>query len=216
MYAFVNGPLVWIAFAVLVFGSLWQIVSLYKMSRRTDKVFYDHYNPGAAAGSIWAWLMPFGSRSWREHPGLTLGTFAFHICLILVPLFALGHAVTLEFNRGIGWPSLPDGVADKMTLVFLAAALFLLIRRFVVPQVRIVTEPKDIVVWCITVLPFLTGYLSAHKMLLDPDTMLLLHVFSGCLMLICIPFTKLAHVFLFFMTRAFIGSEFARRGTKTW
>ena len=41
MYAFVNGPLVWIAFAVFVLGSLWQIMSLYKMSTRTDKVFYD-------------------------------------------------------------------------------------------------------------------------------------------------------------------------------
>jgi nitrate reductase gamma subunit len=216
MYAFVTGPLVWIAFAVLILGSLWQIVSLYKMSKRTDKVFYDHYNPGAAAASVWAWLMPFGSRSWREHPGLTAGTFAFHVCLIAAPIFALGHAVTLEFNFGLKWPSLADGIVDKMTLVFLGAALFLLVRRMVVPQVKIVTEPKDYLVWAVTVLPFLTGYLSYHKMLLDPDTMLLLHALSGCLMLILIPFTKLAHVFLFFMTRAFIGSEFARRGTKTW
>src|SRR5512142_1645000 len=150
MYAFVNGPLVWIAFGVVVFGSIWQIASLYKMSRRTDKVYYDHYNPGAAAASIWAWLLPFGSRSWREHPGLAAGTMVFHICLLAVPLFALGHTVTLEFNRGIAWPSLSDAVADKMTLVFFAAALFLLIRRFVLPQVRIVTECKDIVVWVIT------------------------------------------------------------------
>ena len=216
MYAFVNGPLVWIAFAVFVLGSLWQIVSLYKMSKRTDKVFYDHYNPGAASASVWSWLMPFGSRSLRENPGLAAGFFVFHVCLIVAPLFALGHAVTLEFNRGIPWPSLPDKAVDIMTLVFLASAVFLLARRFVLPQVRIVTEPKDYFVWIVTVLPFLTGYLSANKLLLDPDTMLMLHVLSGCLMLILIPFTKLAHAFLFFMTRAFIGSEFARRGTKTW
>ena len=216
MYAFVNGPLVWIAFGVFILGSIWQIATLYKMSRRTDKVYYDHYNAGAAAGSVWVWLMPFGSRSWRENPVLTLGTFAFHACLILTPLFALGHAVTLEHDRGIAWVSLPDAVADKMTLVFLAAALFLLIRRFVLPHVRIVTECRDIVVWVIAVLPFVTGYMCAHKLLLDPDLMLMLHVMTGCLMLISIPFTKLAHMFLFFMTRAFIGSEFARRGTKTW
>ncbi len=216
MYAFVNGPLVWIAFGVFVFGSLWQVISLYKMSKRTDKVFYDHYNSGAAAASVWAWLLPFGSRSLREHPGMALGTFVFHLCLILVPLFALGHATTLEFNRGIAWPALPDGAADAMTLLFLAAAAFMLIRRFALPQVRIVTECKDYVVWVITVLPFVTGYMSYHKMLLDPDTMLMLHVLTGCLMLVCIPFTKLSHMFLFFMTRAFIGSEFARRGTKTW
>ncbi len=216
MYAFVNGPLVWIAFAVFVLGSIWQVTALYKMSQRTDKVFYNHYDAGAARGSVLAWLMPFGSRSWREHPGLTVLTFAFHICLLAAPLFALGHAATLEFNRGIGWPSLPDSVVDAMTIVFMVAAAGLLIRRFVVPQVRIVTEPKDIVVWIITVLPFVTGFMAAHKMLLDPDTMLLVHAASGCLMLICVPFTKLAHAFLFFISRAYIGSEFARRGTKTW
>jgi len=216
MYAFVNGPLIWIALAVLVLGSLWQIVSLVKMSKRTDKVFYQHYNAGGAAASVWAWMMPFGSRGWREHPGLALVTFIFHICLILTPLFALGHATTLQFNRNIGWPSLPDHVINVATLIFLVCALVLLIRRVVAPQVRIVTEPKDIVLWVIVVLPFLTGYLSANTTLLSPDFMLMLHVLTGCLMLICIPFTKLAHVFLFFMTRAFIGSEFARRGSKTW
>jgi nitrate reductase gamma subunit len=216
MYAFVNGPLVWIAFAVFVVGSLWQAMSLYKMSKRTDKVFYDHYNPGAAGASIWAWLLPLGSRSFRENPAMGLGFFVFHVCLILTPLFALGHAVTFEYNRGIHWPSISDSLADAMTLVFLAAALFMLARRFVLPHVRIVTEPKDYFIWLVTVLPFLTGFLCHHKLLLDPDTMLLVHVFTGCLMLILLPFTKLAHAFLFFMTRAFIGSEFARRGTKTW
>ena len=216
MYAFVNGPLVWIAFGVLVFGGAWQIMSLIGRSRQTDMVFFNHADYGAAATSIMAWLFPFGSRSWREHPGITVLTFTFHICLIVTPLFALGHAVTLEINRGIGWPSLSDKAVDIMTLIFLAAALGLLVRRMVVPEVRIVTGPVEYVFWAVTVLPFVTGYLSAHKMLLDPDTMLMVHVLSGCLMLILLPFTKLAHAFLFFMTRAFIGSEFARRGTKTW
>ena len=216
MYAFVNGPLVWIAFGVLVIGGAWQIASLIAQSRRTDKVFYDHANAGVALTSILAWLVPFGSRSWRENPGTTILTFTFHICLIVAPLFALGHTATLEMNRGIAWPSLSDKVVDTMTLVFMAAAVGLLIRRFVLPEVRIVTGCVDYLFWAVTVLPFLTGYLSAHKMLLDPDTMLTLHVLSGCLMLILLPFTKLAHAFLFFMSRAFIGSEFARRGTKTW
>lgn len=216
MYAFVNGPLVWIAFCVLILGGIWRIASLIAQSRRTDRVFYDHANAGAALTSILAWLVPFGSRSWREHPGTTILTSAFHICLIAAPLFALGHTATLAMNRGIAWPSLPDGVVDAMTLVFMAAALGLLIRRFVVPEVRIVTECVDYVFWAVTFLPFLTGYLAAHKLLLAPDTMLLLHVLSGCVMLILLPFTKLAHAFLFFMSRAFIGSEFARRGTKTW
>ena len=216
MFAFVNGPLVWIAFAVFILGSIWQINSLLAAARQTDKVFYNHANSGAAFASVLAWMLPFGSRSWREQPGITALTYAFHLPLVLVPLFALGHTVTLEYNLGIKWPSFSDGTTDALTLVFLAAAVALLVRRFVVPAVKIVTTCNDYVVWVVTVLPFVTGYLLAHKMVADPDVMLLLHALSGCLMLILVPFTKLAHAFLFFLTRAFIGSEFARRGTKTW
>jgi nitrate reductase gamma subunit len=160
--------------------------------------------------------VPFASHGWREHPGTTLLTFVLHVCLIAVPLFALGHAVTLDYNWGVPWPSLPDGLADAMTLLFLAAAAALLIRRLVLPQVRIVTVPADYVLWAVTVLPFITGYLAAKGYLLPPDTMLMVHIFLGGVMLICLPFTRLAHAFLFFFTRTFIGSEFARRGTRTW
>ncbi|EPR41965.1 hypothetical protein dsx2_2969 [Desulfovibrio sp. X2] len=216
MYDFVNGPFLWIAFAVLLFGSAWQIGSLVLRSRRTDKIFFDHARPGWMFSSIVNWLIPYGSRSWREHPGTTLLTFAFHFCLIFAPLFALGHVVTLAYNWGMGWPSVSDPVTDGLTIVFLIAAAGLLVRRLTKPEVRIVTGPADWLLWAVTVLPFLTGYLAAHKLLLAPDTMLMVHVLTGGIMLICLPFTRLAHAFLFFFGRAFIGSEFARRGTKTW
>jgi nitrate reductase gamma subunit len=216
MYAFVNGPFLWIAFSVFIAGSLWQIAALLIRSRRTDRVFYNHADAGAAAASVFAWLVPFASRGWREHPGTTAITFVFHVCLIALPLFALGHTVTLDYNVGLGWPNLPDSLVDALTLVFLAAAAALLVRRMVLPQVRIVTGPADYLLWAVTVLPFLSGYLAANGLLLPPDTMLLIHVLAGGVMLICLPFTRLAHAFLFFFTRSFIGSEFARRGTKTW
>jgi hypothetical protein len=47
--------------------------------------------------------------------------------------------------------------------------------------------------------------------------MVILHMLSGELMLILIPFTKLSHMVFFFLSRAHIGSEFGeRRGTVTW
>jgi len=42
--------------------------------------------------------------------------------------------------------------------------------------------------------------------------MVILHMLFGQIMLIAIPFTRLAHMFYFFMTRAWMGSQMQ----KTW
>jgi nitrate reductase gamma subunit len=89
-------------------------------------------------------------------------------------------------------------------------------RRIVAPEVKIVTTAYDYVLLAIALAPFITGYLAYHQWF-HYKTMLILHVLSGEVMLVAIPFTKLSHMFLFFFTRAHIGSEFGqRRGAVTW
>ncbi|MGQ9484627.1 MAG: hypothetical protein ACUVSA_06505 [Desulfosoma sp.] len=47
--------------------------------------------------------------------------------------------------------------------------------------------------------------------------MMVLHVLSGEVLLVLIPFTKLGHMVQFFFARAFIGFEMgARRGARAW
>jgi nitrate reductase gamma subunit len=49
------------------------------------------------------------------------------------------------------------------------------------------------------------------------ETVMILHLLTAHLILILIPFTKLAHMILFFFTRAFIGFEMGgRRGARSW
>jgi hypothetical protein len=44
-----------------------------------------------------------------------------------------------------------------------------------------------------------------------------LHILSGEIMLIALPFTKLGHMLFFFLYRFLIGSEYSFvRGTRTW
>ena len=59
--------------------------------------------------------------------------------------------------------------------------------------------------------------LSAYHQWGDYQTMIVLHMLTGQLMLIAIPFTKLGHMVFFFFVRILIGSEFSFwRGNRMW
>jgi len=117
---------------------------------------------------------------------------------------------------GVSLPSLPEYLADYMTIALLIAALFLLLRRIIRPEVRILSSAWDYFLLVLTSLPFVTGVLAYHQ--IGPYMlMLVLHVLSAEVLLIVIPFSKLGHVILFFFSRAFIGFEMGtRRGARTW
>jgi len=215
MYEFVRGPLLWITFIVFVGGMIYRIVSLVHLSTRRDQVIYNHMNASWAFRSIFHWLLPFNQTA-KQYPVYTFVAFLFHICLLGIPIFLLAHNILWYESWGISWWSLPENLADYLTLVMLGAILFLLIRRAVLPYVRIVTSPTDYLFLLVVALPFLTGYLAYHQYI-HYKTLLIIHILSGELMLMLIPFTKLAHMALFFFSRALIGMEFGeRRGTTTW
>jgi hypothetical protein len=64
--------------------------------------------------------------------------------------------------------------------------------------------------------PFVTGYFAYHQWFNYP-LFLNLHIFSGEIMLVAIPFTRLSHMIFSPFTRAYMGSEFgAVRHAKDW
>lgn len=216
MYEFVSGPLVWVAFIVFIGGMIIKTVGYINLSKKKDKVVYNHLNLDWSMRSIFRWLIPFGSRGMRENPVLTIAGFVFHVCLLAAPLFLLGHNILWDEAWGISLWSMPDKVADWMTLFLIAAAIVLIIRRVVLPEVKIVTTSTDYILLAIACAPFITGYMAYHQWM-DARTITIIHILCGELMLIAIPFTKLSHMILFFLSRAHIGSEFGeRRGTVTW
>lgn len=216
MYEFVTGPLAWVAFGVFIVGMIAKIIYLLGLAGKKDKVVYNHLSLGWSLRSIFHWIIPFGSRSMRQKPISTVASFVFHICLLATPLFLLAHNIMWEQSWNVSLWSLSEQIADYMTLALIGAAVILLVRRFVSPEVKIVTSAYDYVLLGIVVAPFITGYLAYHQWF-DYKTILIIHILCGEAMLIAIPFTKLSHVLLFFLTRAHIGSEFGqRRGATTW
>ena len=216
MYEFVTGPLAIIAFAVFFIGLIWRFIWYVKgLNWQMDRVSYGEnvsYGAKGAIRSIVRWLLPFGTHSWRFYPGFTVMVFAFHLCLLITPVFLLGHNLLLEERWGVRLPALPEALADIMTLAVMVAAFFIFLRRMALPEVRILTKTYDIVLILIAVAPFLTGFLAYHQ-LGDYKFWLIAHILCGEIMLVAIPFTKLSHFILFFLSRAQIGMDFGiKRG----
>ena len=215
MYQLARGPLVWVAFAAFFGGILWQLVSRLSLARK-DKVVYAYWDLKSGLRSVFHWVVPMGSRSMRMRPFFTLLSFSFHLCLLLTPLLAMGHAVLWQQSWGVSWWSLPAWVADVMTLWVIVAAAVFMLRRVAAPEVRKVTTWRDYLVVLLVVSPFLTGFI-AHQQWLPYRAMIIVHIVSGVAWLAAIPFTRLSHAIWFVFTRSYMGSEFgAVRHARDW
>ena len=206
----------WAVFIVFLGGLVVRLIVLFRISRRKDRIIYNHMSLKWGIKSILHWLIPWGSASMRNQPVFTLMVFFFHITLLGVPLFLAAHNILWDEAFGVSLWSMPDHWADGLTVLCIGTVLFLLIRRLVRPEVRILTSIWDYALLFITVLPFLTGFLAYHQF--GPyQPMMILHILLGEVLLVLIPFSKLGHMFLFFFSRAFIGFEMgARRGARPW
>jgi ferredoxin len=125
--------------------------------------------------------------------------YVFHICLFAVPIWLSGHIVLLSESRlEWDWAALPDAWADGMTILVVLLALFFLIRRVIVPNVRSGSTVSDLILIVITGLPFISGYFLTHGTLdsvaFFEEHMTVIHILSGEVMIV-------TAVFLFCRTR---------------
>ncbi len=216
VYAFVVGPLAWFAWGVFILGSAYRLVSMYQLAKAKDGSSLHYMSFKYGMRSIFAWLNPSGTLGWQRNPWTAMMTFVFHICLVIVPLFLLGHVVLWDQFFGISWPTLPDQIADIMSIVVVVCCIYFGLRRFLQKDVAYLTTGKDWIALAVPALVFLTGVLSYHE-IGDAKVMLILHILCGEIMLMSIPFTRLSHMLFGLFTRAYMGSEFGGvRRCKDW
>ncbi len=216
MYNFVTGPLVWFSFSVFFIGLLIRAV-LYingldsKLDRVTYKVNVSH-GIKEAVRSVFYWLLPFGTKGWRSQPAMAVLFFIFHFGVIFTPIFLTAHIMMLNESWGISWVSIPDSVADIFTIVVIITFVFLVLRRILLAEVRILTNFSDYLVLIIAVAPFLTGFMAFHQYS-NYEFWMMAHIITGELLLIAIPLTKLSHALFFFFSRAQLGMDYGiKRG----
>ncbi len=216
LYRLATGPLLWATFAVFVGGSLYRLLELFLLARRRERFVFTYFSLRYSLRSIGHWIVPFATANWRRHPALTVVTFAFHLCLLITPVFLLAHVVLWDEAWNVSWPTLPDAWAIAMSLVVIGGCVFFFVRRRVTPEVAYVTSASDYVILALTAAPFVTGVI-AYTQWFDVRLFTLLHVLSGEAMLVAVPFTRIRHMLFAPLTRAYMGSEFgAVRHARDW
>lgn len=203
-----------IATAIFVLGILIRLLEVIWLGR--SKTLAE-----PRAGGMLPGLRTILTRSWPETGTLQRSTFTiiagyvFHIGLFITLFLFVPHIVLVEEAFGASWPGLPTPMVDAVSVLTIASLLFVLGYRLWNPVLRFLSGVEDYLVWSVTLLPILTGYLAFHRVLLPSPWMLGLHILSVEILMVVFPFSKLMHTFTLFIARWFNGAEAGVKGVRS-
>jgi nitrate reductase gamma subunit len=193
-----RGPLFRLAFCLLVLGLLrllvLSVVGVAEAYRRSsDRIVPWKEVLRATLG----WVLPIGRLGSGRRLYSTV-SFVWHLGLLSVPLFLPAHVLLWRRSVGFGWPAMPQGLANGLTLLTVVAALGLFAGRVLHSGARALSRPQDHAWPLLLAVPFGTGYLCANAALAPEayQLFMLTHVYSADLIMALIPFTKAAHCVL--------------------
>ncbi len=192
-----RGPVFIFAFTFMVLGLVRHMVLTIRqivltMQRAGDK----HLDYRRLIISTIKWLVPVTKV--KEQLLFSLTSVAFHVAVILVPIFLAGHIALWQRGTGFLWPALSNAAADLLTIVAVLTAIALVVERAAGHTARALSRFQDYALPLIVALPFASGFLAMHPAL-NPfpfEATLLIHILSGNLVFILIPLTKLSHMAL--------------------
>ena len=211
----VRGPALQIATVIFLLGVMVRIFEILALGRKANLA---EARGSAVAGG----LRTIFSRSVPDRGTLKRSTFnvvagyIFHIGFFVALLFFAPHILLFHDVLGVSWPALPTPVVDAATIVTIIALLAVLIHRIAHPVMRFLSRFQDYLVWLVTFLPMVTGYLAFHRVdVLPPSTLMVVHILSVELLMVIFPFTKLMHAFTLFMARYYNGAIAGYRGVNS-
>jgi nitrate reductase gamma subunit len=206
---FARGPGLAFAVAVFVLGLALRLYRIFRRPVRRD--FSQPRNSSAWTGgarAIFAKMLP--PKGVKIRGAQMLNAYGYHIGLALVAFTFAPHIAFISRYVGFGWPPLPDGVTYVATAVAIVGLFVALMYRLSDGVLRLLSTFDDYFSWFVTLLPLLTG-MALLPAPADPVP-LAIHLLSLELLLIWLPFGKLAHAALVFVSRWRTGSDFARKG----
>ncbi|MEJ2299218.1 MAG: nitrate reductase [Woeseiaceae bacterium] len=212
---FARGPALQTAAYILVAGMLWRIVGIVLLKDKTD------FSEPRARGGIGAALKVIFTRSFTATPFKpatmypTMLAYVMHIGLFAVVFLFVPHIMFFEGFLGFSWPGLPNNAIYVCGVATVVAGLALLVRRMKNPVLRLISNFDDYFSWLMAILPIVTGLIMPLRLGFRYETLLAIHILSVALLMIWLPFGKLGHSFLVFITRGTTGMVFERRGAKT-
>ena len=212
---FARGPALQVAAYILVGGTLWRIVGITLLKEKPD--YSEPRGSGGYGAAIrMIWSRAFTADAFKKatlYPKI-MGYFM-HIGLFAVIFLFTPHIVFFEGFLGFSWPGLPNNAIYVLGVATLASGIALLVRRVTSPVLKLISNFDDYFSWLVTMLPLLTGLLIPIRFGMRYETLLAIHILSVAVLMIWLPFGKLGHTFLVFITRGTTGMVFDRRGART-
>ncbi len=196
---FAKGPLFRLTFAIMCLGLLRLIVlsvinGLEAKGKAKDKDIPLNY----VRKLSWGFIIPV--RSIRVKPVYSIISILFHAGLIITPILLFDHNLLFENSLGFSLIgiSISKDAADFLTILTIVTGLTLLIYRAADKSSRFLSRKQDYLWPILLVIPFVTGLIISQTAV-DPaayNAFFLIHILSGELIFITIPFTKIAHCVL--------------------
>jgi nitrate reductase gamma subunit len=220
LLAFARGPALWFSLLVLVIGSAWRVIAIYRLGTRADlsEPRSRRRFAGALRG-IFVRMIP--RKEFRRGGKLgVFGGYFYHLGLAAIVFGYLPHIRFVERLTGLAWPPLPEALVYLAVGPAFIGLLMVLLERLTDPVLRLLSGFDDYFSWFVVFLPLLTGMAALSGPYpqptlggapLDPLP-LAIHLLSVELLFLWLPFGKLAHAFLVFMSRGITGVAIARRG----
>ena len=217
---FARGPALWFSLIVLAAGSLWRVVAIYRLGSRLDL-------SEPRSTRLWAGAMRgiFGRMIPRKefrHGGRlgAVNAYLYHIGLAVIVFGYLPHIHFIGRLTGLAWPPLPAPVVYFVVGLTFVSLFIALMERLTEPVLRLLSGFDDYFSWFVVFLPLATGMIAINQSYLpgapiarplDPLP-LAVHLLSVELLFVWLPFGKLAHTFLVFISRGVTGAASARKG----
>ena len=212
---FARGPALQVAAYIFVAGIIWRLIGIIMLKEKPE--FSEPRKPGGLMAALKViYTRSFTATAFKRatmYPKM-LG-YVLHIGFFVVIFLFVPHIVFFEGFLGFDWPGLPNNVIYLSGVATVVAGLALLVRRLTNPVLKLISNFDDYFSWFVTMLPIVTGLIMPVRMGVRYETLLAIHILSVAVLMIWLPFGKLGHSFLVFVTRGTTGMVFERRGAKT-
>jgi nitrate reductase gamma subunit len=219
LLAFARGPALTFALAVFALGSLWRILGILRRPARRELSEPRSTATGAGAARAIASHMWHAKNFRRRSLARSLNAYAYHIGLAIVAFGFMPHIAFIERLTGLSWPALPGWIFVAAVALTFVGLLYALMERLASPVLRLLSNFDDYASWVVTILPMVTGMAlltlplaSRYPIAPDRPVAVALHLLALELLLAWLPFSKLAHAFLVFISRGATGAAFSRKG----
>ncbi len=211
----VRGPGLTLAIGIFIFGMLLKLLEIFLLGRKRNLAALRSSGVAEGFRTVFSRSLPPEGDTLRR-PGFTfVFGYAFHIGLFVVIFLLTPHIQIAQSMTGLSWPALPTPVVDVFAVVSLIAMMALLWHRLTSPLLKYLSTGGDYLVWALTFIPLLSGYMTYHHLLLPYTWLLAIHIFSVELLLVLFPFTKLTHTFTLFLSRWYTGMMAGQKGVQS-